>query len=149
MQAFSPPSFLPGSREDSSLQESRAPVWCVKRLPRIKGVATEGFHMVHRGFRKSNHPAIIGFLLPFVSAGLASVFVLYSQVDYGSIRFRVLFIVLIPLILGLGLFLSVRSIPLIQEKGDKDYAYSGLVLNIFFILLYVFSLIYLLFFTST
>jgi len=51
--------------------------------------------------------------------------------------------------LGLGLFLSLRSIPLIQEKGDKDYAYSGLVLNTFFILLYIFSLIYLLFLPST
>jgi hypothetical protein len=105
--------------------------------------------MAYRGFRKSNHPAIIGFLLPFVSAGLASVFVLYSSPDYGSLKFRFLFIVLIPLILGLGLFLSLRSIPLIQEKGDKDYAYSGLVLNTFFILLYIFSLIYLLFLPST
>ncbi len=100
--------------------------------------------MVRRGFRKTNHPAIIGFLLPFVSAGLASVYVLCSPTDYASLRFRALFIVLIPLVLGLGLFLSIRSIPLIQEKGDKDYAYSGLVLNIFFILLYAFSFIYIL-----
>jgi hypothetical protein len=101
--------------------------------------------MVDRGFRKKNHPAIIGFLLPFVSAGLASVYVLCSPTDYASLRFRSLFILLIPLVLGLGLFLSIRSIPLIQEKGDKDYAYSGLVLNIFFILLYAFSFIYILF----
>jgi hypothetical protein len=100
--------------------------------------------MVRRGFRKTNHPAIVGFLLPFVSAGLASVYVLCNPADYASFRFRVLFIVLIPLVLGLGLFLSIRSIPLIQEKGDKDYAYSGLVMNIFFILLYAFSFFYVL-----
>jgi hypothetical protein len=100
--------------------------------------------MVHRGFRKTNHLAIIGFLLPFVSAGLASVYVLCNPADLGSFGFRVVFIALIPLVLGLGLFSSIRSIPLIQEKGDKDYAYSGLVLNIFFILLYTFSFFYIL-----
>jgi drug/metabolite transporter (DMT)-like permease len=99
--------------------------------------------MVHRGLRTKNHPAIIGFLLPFVSAGLASVYVLWNTGDYASPRFQTLFVVLIPLVLGLGLFLSIRSVPLIQEKGDKDYAYSGLVLNIFFILLYAFSFIYI------
>jgi hypothetical protein len=99
--------------------------------------------MVHRGFGKKNHHAIIGFLLPFVSAGLASAYVLFAPADHASLKFRALFIVLIPLVLGLGLFLSIRSIPLIEEKGDKDYAYSGLVLNIFFILLYAFSFIYI------
>jgi hypothetical protein len=100
--------------------------------------------MVRRGFRKTNHPAILGFLLPFVSAGLASVYVLSNPKDHASSVFRVVFIVLIPLVLMLGLFLSIRSIPLIEEKGDKDYAYSGLVLNIFFILLYAFSFLYIL-----
>jgi hypothetical protein len=104
-----------------------------------------GFHRPRRGFRNANHPAIIGFLLPFVSAGLASAYVLFNQADHASVGFRVLFIALVPLVLGLGLILSIRSIPLIQEKGDKDYAYAGLVLNIFFILLYIFSFLYILY----
>ena len=97
--------------------------------------------MFPRGFRKSNHHAIAGFLLPFVAAALASVYVLYGQSDYGSFPFRIMFLAIIPFILLLGLYLSIKSISLIQEKGDKDYAYSGLVLNLFFILLYIFCLI--------
>jgi len=97
--------------------------------------------MVSGGFRKSNHPAIIGFLMPFATAGIASVSVLWGWNDDSPLFFRLTFIVLIPLFLIFGLWLSIKSIPLIQAKGDKDYAYSGLVLNIFFILLYVFSAI--------
>jgi hypothetical protein len=55
------------------------------------------------------------------------------------------FVSLIPLILIAGLFLSLSSIPRIRDLGDKDYAYSGLVLNSFFILLYAGSLITYLF----
>ncbi len=84
--------------------------------------------------------------MPFVAAGLASALVLYGHNEYGSASypstlFRITFLALIPLILLLGLWLSIKSIPLIPERGDKDYAYSGLVLNLFFILLYVFCLI--------
>jgi hypothetical protein len=52
------------------------------------------------------------------------------------------FVTIIPLILALGLILSIKSIPLIEKLGDRDYAYSGLVLNIFFILFYIIALIY-------
>ena len=97
--------------------------------------------MFPRRFGKSNHPAILGFLVPFAAAGIASVSVLWGWNDPRSFFFRLTFIVLIPLFLIFGLWLSIKSIPLIQAKGDKDYAYSGLVLNIFFILLYVFSAI--------
>jgi hypothetical protein len=100
--------------------------------------------MTYRGFRKTNHPAIFGFLMPFVVAGLASTYVLYHSGDLASFGFWVCFLVLIPLMLLGGLILSLKSIPLIKARGDKDYAYSGLVLNIFFILLYLASLIYLL-----
>jgi len=98
---------------------------------------------------KTNHPAIVGFLLPFVAAGLVSAYVLYGPGDYTSFVSKAVFFALIPLVLGAGLYACLRSLPLIPEKGDKDYAYSGLVLNVFFILLYLFSLIYaLLRFTS-
>jgi hypothetical protein len=111
----------------------------------VQGALNSGFGpMTDRRFRKTNHPAIIGFLMPFMAAGLASTYVLYHRGDLLSFGFRICFLVLIPLMLIGGLILSLKSIPLIQARGDKDYAYSGLVLNIFFALLYVASLIYLL-----
>lgn len=93
-------------------------------------------------FRKTNHLAIAGFLMPFLCAGFASFYVLFSKGDYTSYRFLVSFLGIIPFLLAAGVFLSVKSIALIEEKGDKDYAYSGLVLNLFFALLYLASLVY-------
>lgn len=93
-------------------------------------------------FRKTNHPAIAGFLTPFLSAGFASFYVLFGKGDYASHLFLVSFLGIIPVLLAAGLFLSIKSISFIGEKGDKDYAYSGLVLNVFFALFYVASLIY-------
>jgi hypothetical protein len=93
-------------------------------------------------FRKTNHPAIAGFLMPFLCAGFASFYVLFGKGDYASYCFLISFLGIIPVLLALGLFLSMKSISLIEEKGDKDYAYSGLVLNLFFTLLYLASLIY-------
>jgi len=95
-------------------------------------------------FRKTNHPAIAGFLLPFVAAGVVSAYVLYGSGNYTSLLSKAVFLGLIPLILGAGLYASLRSIPHIAEKGEKDYAYSGLALNVFFIFLYLSSLIYVL-----
>jgi hypothetical protein len=96
-------------------------------------------------FRKTNHLAIAGFLLPFLAAALASFYVLYGNGDYVSFRFKAVFFVLIPLILVTGFCFSIRSLALVGEKGDKDYAHSGLVLNIFFILFYLLSLVYALY----
>jgi hypothetical protein len=94
------------------------------------------------GFRKTNNRAIAGFLLPFVAAGLASLLVLGLDKDSLPFQFWVPFVTVIPLILILGLTLSLKSVPFIEKLGDKDYAYSGLVLNIFFILFYIASLVY-------
>jgi hypothetical protein len=80
--------------------------------------------------------------MPFLCAGLASSYVLFGKGDYASYRFLLYFLGLIPLLLAAGLFLSIKSIALIEEKGDKDYAYSGLVLNLFFALLYLGALVY-------
>jgi hypothetical protein len=93
-------------------------------------------------FRKTNHLAIAGFLVPFLCAGFASFYVLFGKGDYESFRFLISFLGVIPVLLAAGVFLSVKSIALIEEKGDKDYAYSGLVLNLFFALLYLASLVY-------
>ncbi|MGD9034666.1 MAG: hypothetical protein PVJ69_20520 [Desulfobacteraceae bacterium] len=94
------------------------------------------------GFRKTNNRAIAGFLLPFVAAGLASVLVLGFDRESLPFQLWVPFVTVIPLILILGLTLSLKSVPFIEKLGDKDYAYSGLVLNIFFILFYIASVIY-------
>ena len=94
------------------------------------------------GFRKTNNRAIAGFLLPFAAAGLASFLVLGLEKDALPFQIWVPFVTVIPLILALGLILSIKSIPLIEKLGDNDYAYSGLVLNIFFILFYIIALIY-------
>lgn len=98
--------------------------------------------MMNPRFRKTNHQAIIGFLLPFVAAGAASLIVLSGRGDLLSQKFSILFLTLIPFLLGTGLVFSIRSIPRVKDLGDKDYAYSGLTLNIFFIVIYVFSLVY-------
>jgi hypothetical protein len=100
--------------------------------------------IMRSGFRKTNHHAIAGFLLPFVAAGATSAYVLYGNREYTSLFSKAVFLGLIPLILAAGLYASLRSIPFIAERGDKDYAYSGLVLNLFFILLYLYSLIHVL-----
>jgi hypothetical protein len=97
------------------------------------------------GFRKTNNRAIAGFLLPFVAAGLAAILVLGFDKESLPFQLWVPFVTVIPLILILGLTLSLKSVPFIEKLGDKDYAYSGLVLNIFFILFYIASLIYYLF----
>ena len=77
-----------------------------------------------------------------MTAGLASVLVLGFNRESLPFQFWVPFVTVIPLILILGLALSLKSVPYIDKLGDKDYAYSGLVLNIFFILFYIASLIY-------
>ena len=77
-----------------------------------------------------------------MAAGLASVLVLGFDRASLPFQFWVPFVTVIPLILILGLTLSLKSVPFIEKLGDKDYAYSGLVLNIFFILFYIASLIY-------
>lgn len=98
--------------------------------------------MNSKGFRKTNHQAVAGFLLPFLAAGSASLFVLWNRGDFRSLRFVLLFAAVIPFLLVLGLLLSIRSIQRIKDLGDRDYAYSGLVLNAFFIVFYAVSLLY-------
>ncbi len=97
--------------------------------------------MGHR-FRKTNHLAIAGFLLPFVAAAVTGAFLLIVGEGFRSPEFLVPYLTIIPMILVLGLFSSLKSIPLIPERNDKDYAYSGLTLNILFLVVYTISFIY-------
>ncbi len=93
-------------------------------------------------FRKSNHRAIAGFLLPFMAAGLACALVLWSKGDIFSSFSWIFFVTIIPLTLCAGLIFSITSVSHVEDRGDRDYAYSGLVLNLLFILLYILSLFY-------
>ena len=93
-------------------------------------------------FRKTNHLAVVGFLLPFFAAGVTSALVLIGKDEFKDLKYSVCYFTIVPLALIGGLVLSIKSIPLIEERNDKDYAYSGLTLNILFILTYIISLIY-------
>ncbi|RLB43843.1 MAG: hypothetical protein DRH12_01915 [Deltaproteobacteria bacterium] len=97
-----------------------------------------------RNFKKINHLAIIGFLLPFAASALVAVLVVVVQKDFSQLSFLVPYLTAVPLVLCSGLVCSVRSIPLIEDRNDKDYAYSGLTLNILFIIIYCISLFYFL-----
>ncbi len=94
--------------------------------------------------RKVNHLAIAGFLLPFLSCAMVGGLILWVKKDFSSMKFLIPYLSLVPASLGVGLFCSIRSIPLIAERNDKDYAYSGLTLNVVFLLIYLVSVVYFL-----
>jgi hypothetical protein len=100
--------------------------------------------MTHRGSQKANSLAIAGFLAPFAAAGIAGILILGFGEEITSSRVSILYLTIVPVALLTGLILCLKSIPLIEELGDKDYAYSGLTLNILFIIVYITSLIYFL-----
>ncbi|MBL7203441.1 MAG: hypothetical protein ISS63_03780 [Desulfobacteraceae bacterium] len=106
----------------------------------------EGDIVALPGFQKPNGLAIAGFLAPFVAAGITGLLLLGLGEDLKPFKVSIAYLTITPLILLTGIVLSLKSIPLVQELGDKDYAYSGLILNILFLIVYVTSLIY--FFSS-
>ena len=88
--------------------------------------------------------AVAGFLAPFIAAGITGVLILGLGEDVTSSWISILYLTVVPLALLTGLVCSLKSIPLIDTLGDKDYAYSGLTLNILFLIVYITSLIYFL-----
>jgi len=102
--------------------------------------------MMLPGSQKPNSLAIAGFLAPFVAAGITGLLLLCLGEDLKPFKVSIVYLTITPLILLTGIVLSLKSIPLVQELGDKDYAYSGLILNILFLIVYATSLIY--FFSS-
>jgi hypothetical protein len=94
--------------------------------------------------QKPNSLAIAGFLAPFVAAGIAGLLILGFEEDITSLRISILYLVMVPLVLLTGIVCSLKSIPLIEKLGDRDYAYSGLTLNILFLIVYITSVIYFL-----
>ncbi|WP_028321133.1 hypothetical protein [Desulfatiglans anilini] len=91
---------------------------------------------------QTNHLAIAGFLLPFLACMMVCVWVLFSDGRQTSIFFSMGYIIPTPMVLLGGLAASLKSIPLIEERGDRDYAYAGLFLNVFFLIVYSLSLLY-------
>lgn len=96
-------------------------------------------------FRKTNHYAVFGFLAPFGAAGAAALLVLFGDVELRVYYVKILYLTVVPFILFIGLIASIKSIPLIRERDDADYAYAGLTLNILFILVYTLSLFHFFF----
>ena len=97
---------------------------------------------MRNGFRKTNHLAVVGFLLPFVAGAVVGLLVVMVKKDFSRFQFLIPYLTLVPFLLCAGIVCSTRSIPLIEERNDKDYAYSGLTLNILFLIVYVISLLY-------
>jgi hypothetical protein len=96
-------------------------------------------------FRKANHLAIIGFLCPFLAAGITAAFLLGEGPGLRAHVYSPWYLVINPVILVAGIVLSLRSIKRIEILGDRDYAYSGLVLNLLFLTFYVISIVITLF----
>ncbi|MBW2285538.1 MAG: hypothetical protein JRF65_13170, partial [Deltaproteobacteria bacterium] len=86
-----------------------------------------------------------GFLIPFAAAGLTGTLSLAGGNDFYDLKYSLFYLVLVPLILLTGLAASIKSMPRIKDQGDKDYAYSGLTLNIVFLAVYVLSVLVFLF----
>ncbi len=101
---------------------------------------------MRREFKETNHLAILGFLLPFVAAAVTGALLLIVREDLRSLEFLLPYFVVVPAILLGSLVSSIKSIPHIPNKGDKDYAYSGLTLSILSLVVYITSIIYFVFF---
>jgi len=101
--------------------------------------------MTTPGCQKPNSLAIAGFLAPFAAAGITGLLILaIGEHVTSSPVSSILYLTVIPLVLLAGLFCSLKSIPLIEKLGDRDYAYAGLTLNILFLIVYITSVIHFL-----
>ena len=89
-----------------------------------------------------NKLAGIGFFLSLIGAEVMGLFLYWGRDNYGSFLFAVPYLIIVPLIQVTGLVSSLKSIPFVEEWGDKDFAQGGLFINILFFALYITSLIY-------
>ena len=93
-------------------------------------------------FGDVNRLAGVGFFLSLIGADVMGLLLYCGRKNYGSFTFALPYLIIVPLIQLTGLVSSLKSIPYIEEWGDKDYAQGGLFLNILFLSLYIASLIY-------
>jgi len=98
--------------------------------------------MTTRVSQKPNTLAIAGFLAPFVAAGITGVLILALGEAITRSWISLIYVILVPLVLTAGIACGIKSLPLVEKLGDRDYAYSGLVLNMLFALVYLVSLGY-------
>ena len=89
-----------------------------------------------------NKLASVGFFLSLIGADVMGLLLYCGQKNYGSFTFALPYVIIVPLIQLTGLVSSLKSIPHVEEWGDKDFAQGGLFLNILFLSLYIASLIY-------
>jgi len=93
-------------------------------------------------FGDVNKLAGFGFFLSLIGAEVMALLLYFGQKNYISFKFALPYLIIVPLIQLTGLVSSLKSIPHVEEWGDKDYAQGGLFLNILFLSLYIASLIY-------
>jgi hypothetical protein len=93
-------------------------------------------------FGDENKLAGLGFFLSLIGAEVMGLLLYFGQRNYTSFKFALPYLLIVPSIQVAGLVSSLKSLPYVEEWGDKDYAQGGLVLNILFISLYIVSLIY-------
>ena len=91
-----------------------------------------------------NRLASFGFFLSLIGAQVMGLLLYLNKNNYGSLAFALQYLIITPLIQVTGLISSIKSIPYVEEWGDKDYAEGGLCLNILFLSLYAVSLLYFL-----
>ena len=89
-----------------------------------------------------NKLAGIGFFLALAGVEVMGLLLYFGQGAYGSLRFALPYLIIVPLIQVAGLVSSIKSTFYIEEWGDKDFAQGGLFLNVLFLSLYIASLIY-------
>lgn len=89
-----------------------------------------------------NKLAGIGFFLSLIGAEVMGLFLYCGRKNYASLTFTLSYAIIVPLIQVTGLVSSLKSIPFVEEWGDKDFAQGGLFLNILFLSLYITSLVY-------
>ena len=89
-----------------------------------------------------NKLASVGFFLSLIGSEVMALLLYFGRKNYGSLKFALPYLIIVPLIQLTGLALSIKSIPYVEEWGDKDFAQGGLILNILFLSLYIASLIY-------
>ncbi len=98
--------------------------------------------MTEKPLKKANTLAIAGFLAPFVAAGVTCGLLLIAGDNFRTSPVFFVYLIAVPVILVAGVLLAIKSIPHIDALGDKDYAYTGLFLSIFFLVVFSLSCIY-------
>jgi hypothetical protein len=96
-------------------------------------VADAYFYPFRKGMKHSIHSCTKSIISSLIGAEVMGLLLYFGQKNYGSFKFALPYLIIVPLIQLTGLVSSLKSIPYIEEWGDKDYAQGGLFMNIIFL----------------